>query len=86
MLRLFYEQYPALSGLAVGLALVFRPPPVWRSEEKERQRRLAELRGGAEEAYLEERRSLESYGPDSAGPFRLMGALLAILGVALFLF
>ena len=46
-----------------------------------RQTRLAELQGGAEERYFEERRELETYGPDSAGPFRLWGILILILSL-----
>ena len=39
--------------------------PIWLSK---RERRLAELRGGASERYFEERRSLEAHAPSGLIP------------------
>lgn len=81
MLGLLQEHYLTVAGLLIGLLLIFWPPPRQAGEEHERQARLAELRGGAEERYFEERRELETYGPDSAGPFRFWGFLLLTLSL-----
>jgi hypothetical protein len=69
-----------------GMALVLWPPPRWNSKERLRTRRLAELDSGGDEAYLEERRSLEAYGPGSVGPYRLWGVLIFVLGAAIIFF
>jgi hypothetical protein len=82
MLSLLYEHYPTIGGSLIGLLLIFWPPPAQGGKEKLRQTRLAEIRGGAEERYFEERRELETYGPSSAGPFRLWGVLMLILSLA----
>ena len=83
-MRLLYEQYPALVGSILGLMLILWPPPKRAEEEGQRKARLSELQAGAEERYFEERRQLEAYGPKSAGPFRLLGALLIMLSVSAF--
>jgi hypothetical protein len=79
VLSLLYDHYPTVTGWVIGLLLIFWPPPKQAGEEQMRQTRLAELRGGAKERYFEERRELEAYGPNSAGPFRLWGFLILIL-------
>jgi hypothetical protein len=83
MWRTLYEQYPSLIGGALGLLMILWPPPKQREEEAQRQARLAELENGGEERFFEERRQLEAYGPNSAGPFRFWGALLLLLSVSL---
>jgi hypothetical protein len=85
MLRLLSEHYPGVAAAITGLLLIFWPPPKHSEREEERQRRLAELRSGAPERYFEERRQLEAYGPDSAGPFRFWGVLLLFLSIAIFI-
>ncbi len=82
MLRLLFEQYPTAIGAALALLLIFWPPPKRAVEEEMRQARLAELRAGPEESYFEERRELEAYGPNSAGPFLFWGFLLLTLSIA----
>ena len=78
------DQYQALGSIVLGLGLIFWPPPKQRDKEEQRRARLAELEGGALERYFEERRQLETYGPKSVGPFRLLGVLLLLIGAALF--
>ena len=82
MLELLPKHYSAIVFILVGLLLILRPPPKGGLQEEQRQERLAELRAGAEERYFEERRELEAYGPNSAGPFRLWGTLILLLGLA----
>ena len=84
MLHLLHEHHSTLAGLLIGLILIliFWPPPEQAAEENMRQARLAELRCGADERIFEERRELEAYGRDSAGPFRFWGILILILSLA----
>ena len=77
------DQYLTLVGILLGLSLIFWPPPKRSEDQAQRTARLAELADGAPERYFEERRQLQSYGPGSSGPFRLVGALLLVLGVVL---
>jgi hypothetical protein len=81
VLRLLHEHYPTVALLIAGLLLIFFPRPKEPAEEERRQRRLAELEDGAEERYFEERRAVETYGPDSAGPYRFFGFLLLVLAI-----
>jgi len=83
MLAALYEQYPTLVGSAFGLLLILWPPPKRAEEKARRLIRLSELESGAEERYFEERRQLQAYGSNSAGPYRLLGALLLLLSVSL---
>jgi hypothetical protein len=83
-MHLSSDQYQALGSIALGLGLIFWPPPKRREKDEQRQGRIAELENGAPERYFEERRQLEAYGPKSAGPFRLLGVLMLLLGGALF--
>lgn len=77
-------QYQAVGSIILGLGLIFWPPPKRQDKEEQRKARLSELALGAPERYFEERRQLESYGPKSAGPFRVLGVLLLLLGTGLF--
>lgn len=79
------SRYPSLLTALAGVVLIFWPPPRQPMVERERQARLAELARGASERHFEERRALETYGPKSAGPFRLWGLLLLALSLALLL-
>ncbi len=81
MLDLLFAHYPTVAGLIIVLLLIFWPPPKQAAEEESKQKRLHELRGGAEERHFEERRELEAYGPDSAGPFRFWGFLILALSL-----
>ena len=83
MIRYLLEQYPTLIGSAMALLLILWPPPKRGVEEARRKARLAELASGAEEKFFEERRALETYGPNSAGPYRLLGAMLLLLSLSL---
>jgi hypothetical protein len=85
-MRWLYEQYPTLIGSILGLLLILWPPPKREMEEGRRRARLAELDNGATEAFFEERRALETYGPNSAGPFRFWGVLILLLSLSLLLF
>jgi hypothetical protein len=77
------DLYQPLASIVLGLSLIFWPPPKRRENEEQRTARLAELAAGAPERFFEERRQLEAYGPRSGGPFRLLGVLLLIIGVAM---
>jgi hypothetical protein len=79
-----FQTFFPWGAMIVGIALVLWPPPRWSSNERLRRGRLAELNSGADEAYFEERRSLQAYGPSSVGPYRLWGGLICMLGVATF--
>lgn len=63
----------ALGSIVLGLLAIFWPLPKQAGQERQREKRLAELNGGADESFFEERRQLENYGPKSGGPFRLLG-------------
>jgi hypothetical protein len=80
MPSLLAAEYPTLAGAVLALILIFWPPKR-AVVEVERRERLAELEGGAEERHLDERRTLETYGPNSAGPYRLWGFLLLALSI-----
>lgn len=81
MFGLLYHQYPILVVIAAGLLMIFWPPPKWPAMEELRRARIAELEAGSDEAYFEERRALETYGPRSGGPFRFWGFLLLALSL-----
>jgi hypothetical protein len=78
------DQYQAFGSIVLGLGLIFWPRSKRREKAEQRRARLAELESRAPERYFEERRQLETYGPKSAGPFRLLGVLMLLIGVALF--
>jgi hypothetical protein len=84
--RISSDLYQPIASILLGLGLIFWPPPKRRENEEQRNARLAELANGAPERFFEERRQLEAYGPRSSGPFRLLGVLLLLLGVAILLF
>ena len=72
------------SALAVGLPAMIRPDLMMRESVRNHKRRLDELRGGAPEAYFEERRELEAYPPRfdfDADTIRRLGGAGAFLGV-----
>ena len=75
------ETYQPLLGTVLGLGMLLWPPPRRKVIEEKRAKRLAELDAGAAEAFFEERRELEAYGPASAGPFRLLGAVVLLLSL-----
>jgi hypothetical protein len=79
------SRYPTLPFAIAAVVLIFWPPPRQPMVERERQARLAELARGAPERHFEERRALETYGPRSAGPYRLWGMILLVLSLALLL-
>jgi hypothetical protein len=81
-MHLSTDQYQALGSILLGLAVIIWAPRMQRGKEKQRRARLAEIERGASEQYFEERRQLEAYRPKSAGPFRLLGALLLLIGLA----
>ena len=83
MWRILHEHYRALAGSALGLLIILWPPPKRFKEEAWRQERLAELESGDEERYFEETRELKAYGPESAGPHRLLGAIVLIMSLSL---
>ena len=78
----FAEFWQPLVGVALGLSMIVWPPPRRKGVEEKRLKRLAQLDAGADEAFLEERRELETYGPSSSGPFRLLGAIVLLLSIA----
>ena len=71
-----------LPGIALGLALLFRAGPLRRSHEQERAARLTELEAGADEAFFEERRSLEAYPAPGVAALRWLGGALVLLSLA----
>lgn len=79
------DLYQPLISVVLSLGLIFWPPPKRSQNEDQRKDRLAELADGAPERYFEERRQLESYGPRSGGPFRLLGVLMLLIGVTMLL-
>ena len=83
MLMAIFQHSPTLIGSLLALLLILWPPPKRAEEEARRQARLAELASGADERYFEERRELQAYGRNSAGPYRLWGALLLLLSLSL---
>ena len=69
---------PLIDGL-LGLAFMLRPPPTWPWVRAAREKRLAALKDGAEERYLDERRSLETYGARNLGIWRILGGIVVAL-------
>ena len=74
MFRFLYEQYPALIGSALALLLILWPPPRQARNEARRRARLNELQNG-----------LETYGPNTTGPYRFWGILILLLSLSLLL-
>jgi hypothetical protein len=73
-----------LMMLVTGIPAILRPDMMVRESLSNRNRRLEQLRGGAEEAYFEERRELEAYPPRfdfDHRTIRMMGAGSAVLGL-----
>ena len=70
---------------ATGLIAV----PQWFSSYtvQRHSKRLAELRAGADEAYFEERRALETYRPrGTSWPFRIFGLVTLACGIGSLVF
>lgn len=68
-------------AMAAGAALLWLPRAYRRRAERGHAARLAELKAGAEEHLFEERRSLEAYPPPkSDATWKLLGAVLFLLG------
>ncbi len=76
------SRYPTLPFVVAAVVMIVWPLPRRPMVERERQARLDELARGAPERYFEERRALASYGPKSAGPYRLWGLILLALSLA----
>jgi hypothetical protein len=73
--------------IIVGAIILLWPQRLITRVKERRDRRLAELRSGAEERYFEEERALVAYPPPRRGLlWRLYGALLVVGGIALLLF
>lgn len=69
----------------VGLVLVVRPQLISPISERKHAERLQKLRSGGAEKFFEERRSLETYRPES-GPLiwrRVLGAMMIVVAVCL---
>ena len=65
--------------LWVYLAIIMAGPLLRRRRNAHHARRLEELRSGAPERFLDERRSLEAYPPRSArAEWTLFGVMLAL--------
>lgn len=66
--------------LAVGGGLLISPQMLSHPIMRRRNDRLEQLRNGAEENYLDERRALESYGwIGGQAMWRVLGALLLLV-------
>jgi hypothetical protein len=71
---------PGLLAVA-GAALLWFPHRYRQSAERRHAERSAELEAGADEAFFEERRSLDAYRPArSDRTWQLLGAVLFSLG------
>ncbi|MBV7266611.1 hypothetical protein [Erythrobacter ani] len=71
--------------IGMGLGVIIAPHAMVRESERNHARRLKELKEGAPEAYLEEKRELEAYRPRfdlSDKTIRKLGGVAAILGGA----
>ena len=68
--------------LAVGLLLVAFPRVLDGDPRQRHCRRLEELRNGADEAFFEERRALETYQPRGYWQMRVLGGLLIFIAVS----
>jgi len=69
--------------IIIGLALLIWPHPLIERARRNRAKRLDALKDGAEEAFFEERRSLEATYPVAISPWllRMVGFLSVGLGV-----
>ena len=72
--------------LAVGLLLVAYPRALDGDPRQRHYKRLAELRNGADEAFFEERRALETYQPRGYWQTRVLGGLLMVIALSKVLF
>ncbi|MBH9536733.1 hypothetical protein [Novosphingopyxis sp. YJ-S2-01] len=72
--------------LAVGLLLLAFPQVLDGKPRQRHSRRLKELRNGADEAFFEERRALETYQPRGYWQTRVLGCLLIFIALSRILF
>jgi hypothetical protein len=70
----------------LGLMLIVFPQMLQADPEQRYDKRLEELRNGADEAFFEERRELEAYKPRGYWPTRALGAFLVIIALSKALF
>lgn len=71
--------------LVVGTVLVVWPQVISPINKRKHGERLQKLRSGEAEEFFEERRSLETYRPES-GPLvwrRVLGAMMIVVAVSL---
>ena len=71
-----------IAAILLGALLILFAKPIASSTNKTKQDRLAQLKAGAEEAFFEERRSLEAY-PARTGWLRALGIGLVAGGTAM---
>ena len=71
------DMFELLLIAAGSLFLIF---PQWK--ERRSKTRLSELKEGAEEAYFEERRALETYPPAARWQIRLLGSVIIVFAIA----
>lgn len=77
----------SIALIIFGAVLLARPILIARPFIERRERRLADLRHGGEEAFFEERRSLEAYPPvRRLWVWRLIGLVCFLLGACSLIF
>ena len=81
-LNMFFQ----LVLLAIGLMLVAFPRVLDGDPRQRHFRRLEELKNGADEAFFEERRALETYQPRGYWQTRVLGGLLIFIALSKVLF
>ena len=79
--------YRGVLAIIVGAALLCWPRRLAGRAIAKHDSRLTELEAGAEEAYFEEKRSLQSYRPPQRElTWRIGGAFLLVLGIVMLAF
>ena len=71
---------------ALGLLLIAYPQVLDGNPKQRHNKRLEELRNGADEAFFEERRALETYQPRGYWQTRVLGGLLIFIALSKVLF
>lgn len=71
---------------ALGLLLIAYPQVLDGNPKQRHNKRLEELRNGADEAFFEERRALETYQPRGYWQTRVLGGLLIVIALSKVLF
>ena len=74
-----------IAFILLGTILAVFANPIASRANKTKQERLAQLKAGAEEAFFEERRSLEAY-PARTGWLRAFGIFWVVCGAAILFF